>query len=282
MCYDGAVEPGFVQQISDFAGRHWRDGLTILILWVAVYYAYLTFRATRGARIFLGLVVVLLALTLASEFLGLAVIGWVLKSVSVFLAVALVVIFQPELRRVLAELGSSRFLSFNEGATEFTEHFSEIIGSLAHKRIGALIALQRGIDLKQYLETGVEMDCLLSPELIQTIFHPNTALHDGGVILRLRDERILGAGCVFPLSQRELVDRAIGLRHRAAMGVSEESDAIAIVVSEETGHISIAVEGALERDLDLAELRHRLNELLFPNTVDEDESSDNLTEQLEG
>lgn len=230
-----------------------------------LYYAYLFFHATRGARIFTGLVAVWIALTLLSELLKLVVIGWILKSVSVFIVVAMVVIFQPELRRALAELGSSRLFSrfSSEGDQEFIENLSEIIGLLSKKRVGALVALERSIELKPYLETGVRMDSLLSKELIQTIFHSNTALHDGGVVIRLRDERILGAGCVFPLHQRELEDRSIGLRHRAGLGVSEETDAIAIVVSEETGNISLAVEGQLERNLKPEALSLRLNELIF-------------------
>jgi diadenylate cyclase len=133
--------------------------------------------------------------------------------------------------------------------------------------------LERGIDLKQYLETGTDMDCILSPELIYTVFYSGTTLHDGGMVIRLADERILGAGCVFPLNQRELSDQSIGLRHRAAMGITEESDAIAIVVSEETGHVSIAVAGKLERDLKEEKLRERLNELLS-NQEHEEESEE--------
>ncbi len=230
-----------------------------------LYYAYLFFHATRGARIFTGLVAVWIALTLLSELLKLVVIGWILKSVSVFIVVAMVVIFQPELRRALAELGSNRLFSrFNaESDQEFIDNLCEIIGQLSKKRVGALIAIERSIELKPYLETGVAMDSLLSKELVQTIFHSNTALHDGGMIIRLRDERIMGAGCVFPLHQRELQDRSIGLRHRAGLGISEESDAIAIVVSEETGHISLAIEGKLERNLKPEALSARLNDLLI-------------------
>ncbi|MCL4103644.1 UNVERIFIED_CONTAM: hypothetical protein GTU68_059723 [Idotea baltica] len=199
-----------------------------------------------------------------------------LAYVSIFLPVALVVIFQPELRRALAELGSHKlFSSFSEQArTEFTEKLVEIAESLSHRRVGALIAIQRSIDLKQYLETGVEMDSRLSTELVSTIFYSGTTLHDGGMIVRLGDERILGAGCVFPLTQREMSDRSVGLRHRASMGITEESDAIALVVSEETGRISIATEGKLEADLSEDELRDRLRELFFVEDEDEDESSD--------
>lgn len=266
----------------EFVTQHWRDALEVILLWFIIYNSYRYFRATRGARIFTGLVSVWIGLTLVSELLDLDVIGWLLKSFTVFLAVGLMVIFQPELRRALAELGSHRWFSplGSEGQREFTENFTEIVSLLSRKRVGALFAIQRGIDLKQYLETGVKMDCKTSPEIIHTIFHPGTVLHDGGVIIRFADERILAAGCVFPLNQRELSDRSIGLRHRAAMGITEESDAVAIAVSEETGHISLAYQGVLEQNLSIEEFGGRLNELLFEEEVldetvepDEDDSA---------
>jgi diadenylate cyclase len=257
----------------DFIASHWRHGLEIALLWFIIYQSYRYFRATRGARIFTGLVGMWLGLTLLSAFLDLNVIGWILEKIAVFLAIAMVVIFQPELRRALAELGSHRwFSSFGRAAEkELTEDLCEIVKILSRKRIGALIAIQRSIDLKQYLETGVAIDCRISSELIQTIFHSGTPLHDGGLILRLGDERILGAGCVFPLNQRELKDRSIGLRHRAGMGITEESDAVAVVVSEETGTISIATEGKLERNIDPNLLQSRLNDLLFEADDESDE-----------
>ncbi|MBL9152464.1 MAG: TIGR00159 family protein [Verrucomicrobiales bacterium] len=273
-----------MKPVLDFIAENWRHGLEILLLWFIIYQSYRYFRATRGARIFTGLVGLWIGLTLLSSFLDLNVIGWILEKIAVFLAVALVVIFQPELRRALAELGSHRwFSSFGRAAEkELTEDIVEIVKTLSRKRIGALIAIQRSIDLKPYLETGVSIDCRISPELIQTIFHSGTPLHDGGLILRLGDERILGAGCVFPLNQREQKDRSIGLRHRAAMGITEESDAIALVVSEETGAISIASEGHLERNLDPDHLKDRLNALLFEpeDDADEDDSPAGLERPL--
>jgi len=260
-----------MEKVWFFISQHWTQAIEIIILWVIFYHTYRYFRATRGARIFTALVGMYIGMTLLSEWLDLTVIGWLLKYVSVFLAIALVIIFQPELRRALAELGSHRFFSsISEGArARFTDDLVEIVETLSGRRIGALIALEQGIDLKQYLETGTEMDCQLSPEIIYTIFYSGTTLHDGGLIIRVGDERILGAGCVFPLNQRELSDQSIGLRHRAAMGITEESDAIAIVVSEETGDISIAIGGKLERDLAEDELRERLNELLSHKEAEE-------------
>jgi diadenylate cyclase len=265
-----------MDETIQFLGRHWRQAIEVIILWLIIYNTYLYFRATRGARIFTALVALYIGTTLLSGWLDLTVIGWLLKYVSVFLAIALVVIFQPELRRALAELGSHRiFSSINERTRRlFADELVEMVETLSRRRIGALIAIERSIDLEQYLETGTEMDCQLTPALVYTIFHKGTTLHDGGMIVRMADERIAGAGCVFPLIQRELSDQSIGLRHRAAMGITEESDAIALVVSEETGAISIAVSGKLERDLEGETLRERLNELLSNQETEDEEDAD--------
>lgn len=264
-----------MEEVGLFISQNWKHALEVLILWVIIYNTYRYFRATRGARIFTALIGIYIGMTLLSEWLDLFVIGWLLKYVTVFLAIALVIIFQPELRRALAELGTLKlFSSLNEGArARFVDDLIEIVETLSGRRTGALIALERGIDLKQYLETGTEMDSLLSPELVYTIFYSGTTLHDGGMIIRIADERISGAGCVFPLNQRELGDQSIGLRHRASMGITEESDAIAIVVSEETGAISISVAGKLERDLKEDQLRERLNELLSNQESEEEETT---------
>lgn len=243
-----------------FLTEHWRDGVEILILAALAYHGYLFFRATRGARILTGLLVLLLSLALISLLLELSVISSLLQRFSVFLAVALVVIFQPELRRVLAELGSSRIFSFNRPDPEALDVLMEGMQALSARRCGALFALKRGIDLKPYAESGVELDAVITTELITTIFHPKTTLHDGGAIID--QGRISAAGCVFPVSQREIQDRAIGLRHRAGMGISEETDAIALVVSEETGALSLCFQGKLEHDLEPAELRQRINFIL--------------------
>ena len=153
----------------------------------------------------------------------------------------------------------------------------ECIRQLSTRRYGELFALKRGIDLKPYAESGVELDARLSAELITTIFHPKTMLHDGGAIIE--QGRITSAGCVFPVSQREIQDRAIGLRHRAGMGITEETDAIALVVSEETGALSICYEGKLEHDLEPDELRQRINDILSGDRQDEDRQ-ENLKEVL--
>ncbi|MFV1995914.1 MAG: diadenylate cyclase CdaA, partial [Verrucomicrobiales bacterium] len=266
-----------LDHLNEFAQDHWRDGIEILILSSIVYSGYRYFKATRGARILSGLLLVFVLLTLLSQILELAVIAWLIKSFSVFLAIALVVIFQPELRRALAELGSHRFFSLTVQKKEMLSQLREAVRSLSKKRFGALVAIERGIDLKAFAETGVELDSLFSPETALAIFHPKGALHDGGMILR--QDRIAAAGCVFPVSQRELLDRSIGLRHRAGIGITEESDAVAIVISEETGSVSICHDGVLERDLAEGDFERRLDQLLF---LKPDESERDTAEQLEG
>ncbi len=260
----------------EFLRDHWRDAVEIFILAILVYNGYIYFRATRASRILTGLLLVIIGLTLLSAALQLDVIEWLLKSLSVFLAVALVVIFQPELRRGLAELGSHYFWSaFATQRRDTAEDLVEYSEMLSKRRFGALIAIEREISLRQYLETGVELDAKLGPELLLAIFHPKGALHDGGIIVHLDDERIVGGGCVFPVSQKELNDRTIGLRHRAGLGITEETDAVCIVVSEETGHLSIAHDGELERNLEPDDFRQRLYELLLPSgAVPESESAD--------
>lgn len=261
----------------NFLSSHWRDGVEILILAALAYHGYLFFRATRGARILTGLLMLLLGLALIALLLDLAVITWLLQHVSVFLAIALVVLFQPELRRVLAELGSSRFFSFNRPDPEALDLLMEAMQQLSKRRCGALFALKRGIDLKPFAESGVEMDAVISTELIGTLFHPKTILHDGGVIID--QGRISSAGCVFPVSQRDIQDRAIGLRHRAGMGITEETDAIALVVSEETGALSLCFHGKLEHDLEPEELRARINEILSGESGDDAVGSEDRKEK---
>ncbi|WP_009963637.1 diadenylate cyclase CdaA [Verrucomicrobium spinosum] len=254
----------------NFIQDHWRDGVEILILAVLLYHGYRFLRATRGARILTGLLVLLLGLTLISQLLELQVMNWLLERFSVFLAVGLVVLFQPELRRVLAELGSHRFFSFNATEEASVDQLIEAMVSLSHKRCGALFALQRGIELKPYAESGVGMDARMSLELVGTIFHPKTPLHDGGMIVD--QGRIIAAGCVFPVTQKDLNDRSVGLRHRAGIGISEETDAIALVVSEETGALSLCYKGKLEHDLEANELRTRLQQILMFGDDDEEET----------
>jgi diadenylate cyclase len=252
----------------EFLASHWRSAIEVAILWVAIYYGYLYLRGTRGAKVFTGFALLFLFLIFISQILQLMVIGWLIKSLTAFLAIAMVVIFQPELRRALAALGSHRFFSAVTQNTEAIELLTETVFELSNRQLGALLAIERETNVRQFAESGVAVDSEISSELIITIFHPRTPLHDGGVVIR--NDRIASAACIFPVSQREDLDRNLGLRHRAAIGISEESDAIAVVVSEETGNVSICHRGTIERNFDPESFRRRLGELmLLPENNDE-------------
>jgi diadenylate cyclase len=245
-----------------FISEHWRDGIEILILAVAIYQIFRAFRATRGARILVGLVVILVAVTLLLRLFEFAVISWLITRAALLLVFAVPIIFQPELRNALAKLGSSRFFSFsNKSQLDFLEVFEDAVVALSKKRTGALFAIERDIVLKPYEETGVTLNADFSPELAKTIFFPKSPLHDGGMVIA--NKKISSAACVFPVSQRELSDRSIGLRHRAAIGVTEETDCVAVIVSEETGAISICIEGHLERNLGEEKFRERMAEIFL-------------------
>lgn len=247
--------------VGKFIAEHWRTPFEVGILAVVLYYIYLYLQGTHGARILIGLALVFLTLTFISQLFDMAVIGWILRSLSVFLAVALVVIFQPELRRALTDLGSHPFFTSAFEKRETIEEITDTVFEIASKGFGALLAVEREISLRSFIETGVHLDSEFSKELVLTIFQPKTVLHDGGLVVR--NDRIEAAACIFPLTQREDLDRNLGLRHRAALGLSEESDAVAIVVSEETGQVSICHNGILERNLSVDKFRRLLSQLLL-------------------
>ena len=245
-----------------FIKEHWRDGIEILLLATCIYQVYRAFRATRGAQILVGLGTILIVLTLASAVFKFEVIQWILTRAAAVLAFSLIVIFQPELRNGLARLGSNRLFSYSsKRRLDFVERFADAVIALSKKRIGALFAIQRDVTLKEQLETGVVLDARFSPELAMAVFHPKAPLHDGGMIIA--DDRVAGAACVFPVTEREMQDRSTGLRHRAAIGLTERSDAVAVVVSEETGGISICENGTLQRNLTEKQFREKIADIFF-------------------
>jgi diadenylate cyclase len=263
----------------NFLRDHWRDGIEILVLAVCIYQIYRAFRATRGAQVLVGLGIVLVVLTLVSQLFNFQVIGWLITRAAAVLAFALLVIFQPELRNALARLGSNRLFSFSsQRRLAFIERFADAVIALSKKRIGALFAIERGISLKQHLDSGVVLDAQFSPELAMAVFHPKAPLHDGGMIIA--DDRVAGAACVFPVTQREMHDRSTGLRHRAAIGLTEETDAVAVAVSEETGGISICIDGTLQRNLTEKQFRERIAEIfLSGKPANETETAEKLDSQ---
>ena len=238
----------------------WRAVLEILILTVGIYSAFRFVRGTRGAPVVTGFLVVLLTLVLASYLLKLTVLQYFLPSISAFFVLAVLVIFQPELRRMLAELGNLPLFGTAHEQRENIEVIIQTVERLSDVRIGALIAIEQSIQLQEAVESGLPVDCEATPEMLETIFFPNNAIHDGGVIIK--GDRIAYAACIFPLTQRQDLHKSLGTRHRAAIGLSEETDAVIVVVSEETGAISYANRGQLVRGITLEELRAFLTSVL--------------------
>ena len=235
----------------------WRDAIEIAIVAFALYRVMLLFHGTRAAQILIGIVLLVFAYALALV-LKLTMITYILGLVFTYGVFAAIVIFQPELRAALAHLGQapvSRLFHHMHDA-EVAEAIAEALERLQRSGIGAIIALEREVSLSEYLESGSPMDAKVSADLLTTIFTPYSPLHDGAVIIS--SDTIVGAGCILPLSQATLADRSLGTRHRAALGLSEETDALVLVVSEETGIISMASGGVLTREVSATRVREML------------------------
>jgi diadenylate cyclase len=237
----------------------WRNGLEMFLLAVVIYYALMFVRGTRGWSVVIGFALVL-TLTFITSRLHLDVVNWLLGKFFAFSAVAMLVIFQPELRRLLSELGNLSFIYTGREQRENIEMVIQTVERLADVKIGALIALEQAIQLHEVVESGIVVDCEATPEMLETIFFPNNAIHDGGVIIR--GNRIAYAACIFPLTQRQDLNKSLGTRHRAAIGLTEETDAVVVAVSEETGMISYAYKGHLTRGVTREELRAFLTSVL--------------------
>jgi diadenylate cyclase len=242
----------------------WRPALEILILAVAIYYTTRFLRGTRGWPVMVGFVVVWLALAFVSTLLHLEVLRSLLGYGAASIAFAVLIIFQPELRRLLAELGNLPLFTTVHEKRESIEVIIQTCERLAEVKIGALIAIEQSIQLHDAVESGVAVNCEATPEMLETIFFPNNAVHDGGVIIK--GDRITYCACIFPLTQRKDLNKSLGTRHRAAIGLSEETDAVVVAVSEETGMISYAYKGQLVRGVTLEELRAFLTSVLVQPT----------------
>ncbi len=238
----------------------WRPAVEILILAVGIYYAFTFVRGTRGLSIVTGFLAVMLTLSFITSFFELTVLRWLLGSITTFFVVAVIVIFQPEIRRMLAQVGNLPLFGHAHEQRENIEMIIQTVERLAEVRIGALIAIQQTNPLRDMVESGVAVDCVATPEMLETIFFPNNAIHDGGVILK--GDRITHAACIFPLTRRQDLNKSLGTRHRAAIGLSEETDAVIVVVSEETGALSYAYKGQLTRGVSLENLRAFLSSIL--------------------
>jgi diadenylate cyclase len=249
--------------IVRFIQEWWRGVVEVLLLTTAIYYALRFVRGTRAAPVLIGFLASLFMLFALSAVLRLEVLRWLVGAGAAFIAIAALVIFQPEIRRMLARVGDLPLFATARERRQNIEVIVQAAERLSEARIGAIIALEQSIHLPEALsQPGVPIDCEATPEMFETIFFPNNAIHDGGVIVR--GDRIASAACIFPLTERSDLRKSLGTRHRAAIGLAEETDAVVVVVSEETGAISYAHKGQLQRGVTLEELRSFLSSVFVP------------------
>jgi len=247
----------------DFLERHWRDALDVLILSSLFYYLFRFIRGTRAAQMFVGLVIILLVSLLAG-LLQLNGLNWLISSLKTVWVLAFLILFQPELRKALTSLGGGKlFRSFTRTQESFIlGELVRAVETLSEKGMGALIVIERNVGLKNIVETGTLLEAKVSAELLVTIFTAPSPLHDGAIVIS--GSQIVAAGCILPLSQNPRLAYALGTRHRAALGITEESDAIVLVVSEESSQIAVAESGRLMPNLDEGTLRSTLAGLFAP------------------
>ena len=240
----------------------WWDVLDVAIVAVFFYQLLLLIRGTRAVQMAVGAGFVT-ALFFLSRYLELEAVNWLIRNAAGYVVFAVIVLFQADIRRALAHFGRAPFLRYfsrQPGAEDAIEELVVAVANLSSHRLGALIVIERQIGLRNYIEGGIPLDALITYDLLASIFQITSPLHDGAVIVQ--GDRIAAAACFLPLSVDQKVSRQLGTRHRAALGLTEENDALAVVVSEETGIISLAINGRLERDLTPDALRVRLNTLL--------------------
>lgn len=232
----------------------WRDLLDVALVAVILYKLLKAFRGTMAARMLVGLVL-LLSVSFVAHIAHLYTLDWLLQGFWAYIVIALIIIFQPEIRRTLARIGEARFLQTFTSAEEL-RGLEEIVRAsvlLAERRIGALIVLERETSLDDFVELGSRLDARVSRELLMSIFHPTSPMHDGAVVIR--GNRVVAAGCFLPIALTTSISSELGTRHRAALGITEETDSVVVIVSEESGGISLSVNGRLERRMDLGTLR---------------------------
>lgn len=251
--------------LSDLLQRptvNWWDLLDIAIVSFLIYELLLLIRGTRAIQMALG-GGFLIALFFASRWFELETVNWMIRNLATYVVFAVIVLFQADIRRALAHFGRAPFFRYFQRASSADESIEELVEAattLAARRIGAIIVIERQIGLRNYIEGGIPLDATITYDLLASIFQPGSPLHDGAVIVQ--GDRVAAAACFLPLSVNPRVSRELGTRHRAALGLTEENDALAIVVSEETGSVSLALDGELERGLSADALHIRLRSLL--------------------
>jgi diadenylate cyclase len=236
------------------------DVIDILILTFIFYKVYMVMRGTIAAQIFVGLIAIV-AISFMAQATNLTATTWMLRKLSDIWVIAFIILFQPEIRRVLIIIGRSRIFRYflKLDVEETINEISNAVIELSNQKLGALIIITRGTGLRTFIETGVQVHAIVSKQLLLSIFNPKSPLHDGAVIIK--DRIIEAAQCTLPLSQTtHFEDKRLGMRHRAGLGLSEQADVFVVIVSEETGLISIAENGVLYRGLSIRELKDRLGE----------------------
>jgi diadenylate cyclase len=240
----------------------WWDLLDIAIVSFLIYEFLKLIRGTRAVQMGVGTLLIV-ALFYGSRLAPLQTVNWLIRNALLYVAFAAIVIFQSDIRRALAHLGQAPFFRYfnrQEAADETIEEIVVAATMLSSQKVGAIVAVEREIGLRNYIESGIPLDATLTYDLLVTIFHPGSALHDGAVIIQ--ENRVAAAACFLPLTVNPRVSRELGTRHRAAIGLTEEGDAVAVIVSEETGDISVAIDGRIERRLSSDDLRNRLRTLV--------------------
>ncbi|HVC19925.1 MAG TPA: diadenylate cyclase CdaA [Vicinamibacterales bacterium] len=240
----------------------WGDLVDIAVVAIAIYQGLLLIRGTRAVQMALGSAFIV-ALYYVSRWGHLDTVNWLIRNMVGYVVFAAIVLFQSDIRRALAHLGRAPFFRHFAKAASQDETIEELVvsaGMLSAQHVGAIIVVERQIGLRTYIESGIPLDARLTYDLLLSIFHTSSPLHDGAVIIQ--DDRIAAAACFLPLTVNPVLSTELGSRHRAAIGLSEETDAVAIVVSERTGRISLVCEGDIERGVDQDRLRERLRTLM--------------------
>jgi len=238
----------------------WQDLVDVILVSVIIYRLLLIIKGTKAAHMLIGLGLLLMA-SLLSRYFELYTVDWMIQSFWSQIVIAIIILFQPEIRRALAQMGATQFLSTLTSAEEL-KSLDEVVKAtiaLANRKIGSLIAIERDTSLKDFVEMGTPLDAKVTKEILLSIFHPTSPIHDGAVVIK--GNRIVAAGCFLPITMGPDISKSLGTRHRAGLGLSEETDAVMIIVSEETGGVSMAIHGKLETHLDMGSLRDILTDL---------------------
>lgn len=254
---------GWLAAFARRAPLGWWDLADILVVWFLIYEVLKLIRGTRAVQMAVG-GGILVGLFYGSRWAHLETVNWLIRNLAGYIAFGVIVLFQSDIRRALAHLGRAPFFRWfakPESAEETIEELVVAANMLSAQRIGAIIAIERQIGLRNYIEGGIPLDARLTYDLLLTVFQPESPLHDGAAIVQ--DDRIAAAACFLPLTVNPRLSKELGSRHRAAIGLTEENDSVAVVVSEETGAVSLVVDGQIERGLKVDQLRARLRTLIL-------------------